>query len=74
MAVMTYFRKVQEAVARLVKDEEAASAIEYAIVAGVVVAVLLAGVQAFFGSVSDAFEAIAGAVTGIVGEGEGGGG
>lgn len=61
---MTNFRRVQEAVYRFIKDEQAASAIEYAIVAGVVVAVLLGGVQAFFGSVSDAFTTIAAAVTG----------
>lgn len=67
---MIYFHNVREAVSRLVKDEEAASAIEYAIVAGVVVAVLLAGVQTFFGSVNEAFTAIADAVNGaVVGEG-----
>lgn len=67
---MIYFHNVREAVSRLVKDEEAASAIEYAIVAGVVVAVLLGGVQIFFGSVNDAFAAIAGAVNGVVGGGD----
>lgn len=67
---MIYFHNVREAVSRLVKDEEAASAIEYAIVAGVVVAVLLVGVQTFFGSVNDAFAAIAGAVNGVVGGGD----
>jgi len=61
---MIYFHNVREAVSRLVKDEEAASAIEYAIVAGVVVAVLLAGVETFFGSVSTAFATIAAAVNG----------
>lgn len=61
---MTYFRRFQEAVYLFVKDEQAASAIEYAIVAGVVVAILLAGVEAFFGSVSAAFTTIATAVTG----------
>lgn len=56
---MKFFSDMKIKMLRFFQNEEGASAIEYAIIAGVLVVVLLAGIQAFYGSVSDAFSDIA---------------
>jgi Flp pilus assembly pilin Flp len=63
---MKYFQAVKERVAGFLLDEEAASAIEYAVVAGVIVAILLGAMQVFFGTLETTFESIAQGIAEIV--------
>lgn len=59
---MKYFQAVKERVAGFLLDEEAASAIEYAVIAGVIVMALAVALNVFFDGLEDAFESIAGKI------------
>lgn len=71
---MKFIHRLKEKAIRFARNEEAASAIEYAIVAGVVVVVLLAGITVFYESLSAAFSSIADLIPGATGDGGGEGG
>ena len=70
---MKVFSDMKIKAMRFFQNEEGASAIEYAVIAGVLVVVLLAGIETFYGSVSAAFADIADKIGGATGTGDTGG-
>lgn len=59
---MKFIQGVKDQVARFVRDEEAASAIEYAVVAGLLVVGLLAAFPGFIATIGTSLSTIVGLI------------